>query len=64
MKNQFSSIIDEVISSRKPILIFPELVYIEKLRVLKKNIKKYKNQENHSKNIKIKMTNIFDHEIL
>ena len=30
MKKHFSSIIDEVISSRNPILIFPEVIYIEK----------------------------------
>ena len=30
IKHNFSSIIDEVISWRNPILIFPELIYIEK----------------------------------
>ena len=43
IKNDFSSIIDEVISWRNPILIFPEVVYIEKPLFLIKEYETYKN---------------------
>ena len=40
VKIHFSSIIDEVILWRNPILIFPELIYIENLLLLMKKIQK------------------------
>ena len=42
LKDKDGSIIDEVMSLRNPILIFPELIYIQKLLFLIKTYKKYK----------------------
>ena len=43
----------------------PRVDLYRKIIVFNKNITKHiTNHENHSKTIKIKMTNIFDHEIL